>query len=50
MLLGAGMDVLTVSRRIGHPKASITLDIYGHLFPRSDDSAELAKASRALFA
>jgi len=30
MLLGAGMDVLTVSSRIGHRKASITLDIYGH--------------------
>jgi hypothetical protein len=28
----------------------MTLDIYGHLFPRTDDSAELAASSRALFA
>ncbi|MGB7701875.1 MAG: tyrosine-type recombinase/integrase, partial [Pseudolabrys sp.] len=31
MLLGAGVDVLTVSRRLGHGKASVTLDTYGHL-------------------
>ena len=42
MLLGAGMDVLTVSRRIGHRKASITLDIYGHLIEGSDARAAAA--------
>jgi integrase len=28
---------------------SITMDVYGHLFPRSDDSAELAKAAAVFF-
>jgi hypothetical protein len=28
----------------------LTLDVYGHLFPRGDDSAELAAAERSLFA
>ena len=43
LLLGAGMDVLTVSRRIGHRKASsITLDIYGHLIEGSDARAAAA--------
>jgi len=25
--------VIVVSRRLGHAKASITLDVYGHLIP-----------------
>jgi integrase len=29
--LNQGIPVITVSRRLGHAKASITLDIYGHL-------------------
>jgi integrase len=29
-LIAAGVDVLTVSRRLGHANASITLNIYGH--------------------
>jgi hypothetical protein len=28
----------------------MTADRYGHLFPRSDDGAELAAAERAFFA
>jgi integrase len=39
-----------VQTLLGHSSIVMTLDIYGHLFPRSDDSAELAAASRALFA
>jgi integrase len=31
LLLNQGVPVITVSRRLGHAKASITLDIYGHL-------------------
>ena len=31
ILLNQGVPVITVSRRLGHTKASITLDIYGHL-------------------
>jgi hypothetical protein len=26
----------------------MTMDVYGHLFPRGDDGAELAEAERAL--
>jgi integrase len=30
-LIAAGMDVLTISRRIGHASPEITLRVYGHL-------------------
>jgi len=33
LLLNKGIPVITVSRRLGHAKASITLDVYGHLLP-----------------
>ena len=33
------MDVLTISRRLGHGSPTITLGIYGHLFGNSDDRA-----------
>jgi len=33
ILLNQGVPVITVSRRLGHAKASITLDIYRHLIP-----------------
>lgn len=39
MLLRAGVDVLTVSRRIKHSNASITLDVYGHLMKGTDAAA-----------
>jgi len=39
-----------VQELMGHSSIVMTLDLYGHLFPRSDDTAELAAASRALFA
>jgi integrase len=38
-----------VQERLGHSTIAITLDIYGHLFPRGDDTAELAAAEQALF-
>ncbi len=38
-LIAAGVDVLTISRRLGHSSPKITLDIYGHLFPNTDDRA-----------
>jgi len=31
LMLNRGVPVLTVSRRLGHAKPSITLDVYGHL-------------------
>ena len=33
ILLNQGIPVITVSRRLGHARASITLDVYGHLMP-----------------
>jgi integrase len=41
-LIRAGVDVLTISRRLGHSKAAMTLDVYGHLMEGAD--ADAAKA------
>ena len=38
-LIAAGLDVLTISRRIGHASAAITLNVYGHLFSNTDTRA-----------
>jgi integrase len=39
-----------VQERLGHSTIAMTLDVYGHLFPRRDDGEELAAAERALLA
>ena len=41
-LIAAGLDILTISRRRGHASPTITLSVYGHLFPQTDDRAALA--------
>jgi integrase len=41
-LIAAGLDVLAISRRLGHGSPTITLSIYGHLFPNADDRAASA--------
>ena len=46
-LIATGLDVITISRRLGHSKASITLDVYGHLFTNNDTAA--AEAIDAIF-
>ena len=33
------MDVLTISRRLGHGSPMITLGVYGHRFKNTDDRA-----------
>jgi integrase len=38
-LIAAGLDVLTISRRLGHASPSITLGVYGHLYANTDDRA-----------
>jgi integrase len=38
-LIANGLDVLTISRRLGHSTPTITLAVYGHLFPQTDDRA-----------
>ena len=44
MLIRAGVDVITVSRRLGHANASITLNVYGHLIEGADAAAAKAIA------
>jgi integrase len=39
MLIASGVDVLTVSRRLGHASATITLGVYGHLVAGTDNRA-----------
>jgi integrase len=39
MMLHKGVSVLVVCKRLGHAKASITLDIYGHLVPSMQELA-----------
>lgn len=41
-LIRAGVDILTISRRLGHADASITLNIYGHLIEGADAAAAKA--------
>ena len=38
-MLKNGIDVHTVSRRLGHAKTSVKLDIYAHEIPGSQDKA-----------
>jgi integrase len=38
-LIASGQDVVTVSRRLGHASATITLSIYAHLFNKTDEKA-----------
>ena len=39
MLIASGMDILTISRGLGHGSPVVTLRIYGHLIHGSDDRA-----------
>jgi len=41
-LIRASVDVLTISRRLGHSSASMTLDVYGHLMEGADAAAAKA--------
>ncbi|RUV08160.1 site-specific integrase [Mesorhizobium sp. M1A.F.Ca.IN.020.03.2.1] len=46
---GLGLAPKLVQERLGHSSIVMTLDVYGHLFPKGDASAELAAAEAALF-
>jgi len=39
MLINAGLDILMISRRLGHSSPTITLNVYGHLIHGTDDRA-----------
>ena len=47
---GLGLPPKVVQERLGHSSITMTMDVYGHLFPRGDDTEELAAAERALLA
>ncbi len=38
-LIAQGVDILTISRRLGHANVRITLELYGHLMPGQDEKA-----------
>ena len=41
-LIAAGLDIVTVSKRLGHGSPAITLGVYAHLFNRTDAAAAQA--------
>ncbi|WP_378944431.1 tyrosine recombinase XerC [Mesorhizobium sp. ANAO-SY3R2] len=45
---GLGLPPKVVQERLGHSSIVMTMDVYGHLFPRGDDADELAAAERSL--
>jgi integrase len=47
-LVEEGLDVTTVSQRLGHANKSTTLDIYSHAMPQHDEVAANSVASRAV--
>jgi integrase len=42
LLIASGLDVKTVQARLRHASAKTTLDIYGHLWPDTDESSRAA--------
>lgn len=45
---GLGLPPKVVQERLGHSSIVMTMDTYGHMFPRGDDGGELAAAATAL--
>jgi integrase len=45
---GLELPLKLVQARLGHSTITMTADVYGHLFPRGDDGAELAAAAQTL--
>jgi integrase len=41
-LIAEGVDLVTVSKRLGHASANFTLSVYAHLFRKTDDTAAAA--------
>ena len=39
VLIDQGVDIVTISKRLGHAKPDITLRIYAHLFRKDDGKA-----------
>ena len=45
---GLELPPKVVQARLGHATIQMTMDVYGHIVPRGDDSAELAEAEHRL--
>jgi integrase len=45
---GLELPIKVVQARLGHASIQMTADVYGHLFSRGDDGAELAAAEKTL--
>jgi len=41
-LIAAGMDIVSVSKRLGHASPALTLSVYGHMFRPDDRDAAVA--------
>ena len=41
-LIDAGVDVVTISKRLGHASPTITLNVYAHMFSNTDAKAAAA--------
>jgi integrase len=41
-LIDAGVDIVTISKRLGHVKPDITLRVYAHRFAKDDSKAAAA--------
>jgi integrase len=41
-LIDAGIDVVKISKRLGHASPNITLQVYAHLFRKRDDVSAAA--------
>jgi integrase len=48
-LIRAGADVYSVSRQLGHSRASVTLDVYAHEFEKVRNGAALRQQLAAAF-
>jgi len=47
IMIAGGLDVLSLSRRLGHGSAAITLGVYGHLFKPDDRAAAIMEKALA---
>jgi integrase len=46
-LIDAGVDIVTISKRLGHASPDVTLRVYAHLFRRDDGKAAAINAALA---
>jgi len=46
-LIAAGLDVLSISRRLGHGTSAITLNVYSHLLKPDDRAAAIIEKALA---